>query len=193
MDLAVSYEPELLRARDQGLKVISVGALVREPLSSIISLPRAKIRTPEGPGGQDRRHRGIDYQEAYLRTILLDAGVDPASVKVRDVGFNLSPALLTKKVDAVLGAFWNYEGTDLRLRSASRAIIRVDEAGVPTYDELVLVANEGALKRDDQQAPGLHRRPRPRHARPRGRPRRGDRRPARRQPRPRPASSSARW
>ena len=151
VDLAISYEPELLRARDQGLKVISVGALVREPLTSIISLPRAKIRSPKDLEGKRVGFAGIDYQQAYLRTILLNAGVDPNSVKVRDVGFNLSPALLTKKVDAVIGAFWNYEGTDLRLRKRKPRIIKVDEAGVPTYDELVLVANESALERDDQR------------------------------------------
>ena len=148
VDLAVSYEPEVLRARDQGLKVISVGALVREPLTSIISLPAAKIRTPKDLEGKRVGYAGIDYQEAYLRTILLNAGVDPSSVKVRDVGFSLSPALLTKKVDAVIGAFWNYEGTDLRLKKRKPRIIKVDEAGVPTYDELVLVANESALERD---------------------------------------------
>ena len=148
VDLAVSYEPELLRARDQGLKVISVGALVRKPLTSIISLPAGKIRAPKDLEGKRVGYAGIDYQQAYLRTILLNAGVDPKSVKVRDVGFGLSPALLTKKVDAVIGAFWNYEGIDLKLKKRRPRIIKVDEAGVPTYDELVLVANESALKRD---------------------------------------------
>ena len=87
-------------------------------------------------------------------------------MKVRNVGFGLSPALLTKKVDAVIGAFWNYEGTDLRLKKQRPRIIRVDEAGVPTYDELVLVANESALERDGGRHAGVHRRARARHARP---------------------------
>ncbi len=70
------------------------------------------------------------------------------AVKERNVGFSLTPALLTGRVDAVLGAFWNYEGTDLRLRGKRPRIIRMEQAGVPTYDELVLVANEDALERD---------------------------------------------
>ena len=56
VDLAISYEPEVLRARDQGLNVVSVAALVQKPLTSIISLPKAKIRGPADLEGQDHRH-----------------------------------------------------------------------------------------------------------------------------------------
>ncbi len=148
VDLAISYEPEVLRARDQGLPVVSVGAIVQEPLTSIISLPKAKIRRPADLKGKTVGTAGIDYQTAYLETILAEAGVNTDDVKVRNVGFGLTPALLTGKVDAVLGAFWNYEGTDLRLRGKHPRIIRMEDAGVPTYNELVLVANEDALKGD---------------------------------------------
>ena len=151
VDLAVSYEPEVLRARDEGLKVVAVAALVRKPLTSIISLPDAGIRAPEDLKGKTVGTAGIDYQSAFLREVLLEAGVDPSTVKERNVGFALTPALLAKRVDATLGAFWNYEGTDLDLKGRDPRIIRVDDAGVPTYDELVIVANEDALERDGQR------------------------------------------
>src|SRR3954451_5825303 len=77
VDLAVSYEPEVLRARDQGLHVTSVAALVRTPLTSIISLPRAHIRRPKDLDGKRVGTAGIDYQSAYLNTIVEDAGGDP--------------------------------------------------------------------------------------------------------------------
>jgi putative hydroxymethylpyrimidine transport system substrate-binding protein len=148
VDLAISYEPEVLRARDQGLLVVAVGAVVRKPLTSIISLPKAGIRTPADLAGKTVGTAGIDYQSAYLRTILTDAGVDPSTVTERNVGFNFTPALLTGRVDATLGAFWNYEGTQLRLEGRKPRIVRMEQAGVPTYDELVLVANQSALERD---------------------------------------------
>jgi putative hydroxymethylpyrimidine transport system substrate-binding protein len=151
VDLAISYEPEVLRARDSGLHVVAVGAIVRTPLTSIISLPRARIRSPTDLKGKTVGTAGIDYQSAFLRTILLDAGVDPKTVKERNVGFGFSAALLTRKVDATLGAFWNYEGTELRLKGRRPRIIRLEKAGVPTYDELVLVANEDALERDGRR------------------------------------------
>ena len=148
VDLAISYEPELLRARDQGLNVVAVGAIVQEPLTSLISLPEAKIREPADLEGKTVGTAGIDYQSAYLQTILAEANVRPETVKERNVGFSLTPALLTGKVDAVLGAFWNYEGTELKLKGKRPRIIRMEDAGVPAYDELVLVANADALERD---------------------------------------------
>jgi putative hydroxymethylpyrimidine transport system substrate-binding protein len=138
VDLAISYEPEVLRARDDGLAVQAVGALVQAPLTSIISLPSAGIRRPEDLDGKVVGTAGIDYQSAYLDAIAKKAGAD---VEERNVGFNLTGALLAKKVDAILGGFWNYEGTDLRLRGKDPQILRIEQAGVPTYDELVIVAN----------------------------------------------------
>jgi putative hydroxymethylpyrimidine transport system substrate-binding protein len=146
-DLAISYTPEVMRARDKGAKVVAVGALVQQPLTSIMSLPDAKIAGPNDLRGKEVGTAGIDYQSAFLQAIVEDAGVDPAEVKERNVGFDLTPALLTKKVDATLGAFWNYEGTDLRLKKRDPRIIRVDQAGVPRYDELVFVANEDAVEK----------------------------------------------
>ena len=144
VDVAISYEPEVLRARDQGLDVIAVGALVQRPLTSIISLPAAGIEGPEDLSGKRVGTSGIDYQSAYLQTILERSG-RPRAREV-NVGFSLTPALLTGRVDAVLGAYWNYEGTELRLQGKEPRIIRMDEVGVPTYDELVLVASVGSLR-----------------------------------------------
>ncbi|HEX4718112.1 MAG TPA: ABC transporter substrate-binding protein [Thermoleophilaceae bacterium] len=147
VDLAVSYEPEVLRARSQGLHVVAVGALVRVPLTSIISLPKAKINSPKDLEGKTVGTAGIDYQHAYLQTILDHANVPQKSVKERNVGFNLVPALVSGKVDAILGGFWNYEAIDLAQRKKHPKVIRMEQAGVPPYDELVFVANSDALDR----------------------------------------------
>jgi putative hydroxymethylpyrimidine transport system substrate-binding protein len=86
---------------------------------------------------------GIPYQSAYLKTILAQAGV--GDVKEVNVGFNLVPAMLTKKVDATLGAFWNYEGVDLAQRGKKPTILRMERLGVPTYEELVFAARRTSL------------------------------------------------
>jgi putative hydroxymethylpyrimidine transport system substrate-binding protein len=148
VDLAISYEPELLRARDQGLHVIAVGALVQKPLTSIISLDKPAITKPAQLAGKTVGTAGIDYQSAYLQTILAAAHVDPAKVKEKNVGFNLVPTLVTGKVDAILGGYWNYEGVQLQLAKKHPHIIKLDKVGVPTYNELVLVANADGLEQE---------------------------------------------
>jgi putative hydroxymethylpyrimidine transport system substrate-binding protein len=147
-DLAISYEPELLLARDQGADLVAVGALVQKPLTSLMSIGKADIRTPQDLRGKRVGTAGIPYQSAYLKTILQTANVDPSTVKETNVGFNLTPAMLAGKVDATLGAFWNYEGVDLERRGRDPVIQRIEQLGVPTYDELVFVARRRDLDSD---------------------------------------------
>jgi putative hydroxymethylpyrimidine transport system substrate-binding protein len=147
-DLAISYEPELLLARDKGAQLVAVGALVQKPLTSLMSVGKANIRTPQDLRGKRVGTSGLPYQSAYLKTILETAGVDPASVKETNVGFNLVPAMLGGKVDATLGAFWNYEGVDLARRRRDPVIQRIEKLGVPTYSELVFVARRRDLDQD---------------------------------------------
>ncbi len=144
-DLAVSYEPELFLARDKGVELVGIGAIAQKPLTSIVALGSAQIERPSDLDGKTVGTSGIPYQSAYLKTILEKAGVDPTRVKEVNVGFNLVPALLSKKVDATLGAFWNYEGVQLARAKKDPTIIRMEQAGVPTYDELVLVADQQQL------------------------------------------------
>jgi putative hydroxymethylpyrimidine transport system substrate-binding protein len=145
-DLAISYEPELLLARAQGAELVSIGALVQKPLTSIISAGSKPIRRPAQLEGKKVGTSGIPYQDAYLRTILEQAGSDPERAKPINVGFNLVPALLTKRVDAVLGMFWNVEGVELQRRKKDPVILRMDEVGVPTYNELVIVARAADVR-----------------------------------------------
>jgi len=142
VDMAISYEPELLLARDQGLKLVSIGALVQLPLTSIIALPDKHVAHVSDLAHKRVGTAGIPYQAAELRTALTTAGVKPSTVREVNVGFNLVPAMLSGRVDATLGGFWNYEGVQLRLAHKRPTVIPVDRAGVPTYDELVLTVRE---------------------------------------------------
>lgn len=142
VDMAISYEPQLLLARDQGLKLVSIGALVQRPLTSIIALPSAHVRKVADLAGKRVGTAGIGYQTAELRTALRAAAVNPGTVQEANVGFNLVPAMLSGKVAATLGGYWNYEALQLRRMRRRPVVIPIDQAGVPTYDELVLVVRE---------------------------------------------------
>ncbi len=151
VDLAISYEPEVVLARDQGLDVVAVAALVNGPLTSLISLPDAGIEEPADLEGGTVVTAGIPYQSAYLQTILEGAGVDPDSVEEVNVGFNLQPPILSGRAEAMLGGFLNVEGVQLEAEGEDPRVVPVDELGVPPYDELVLVADGERVREDPGQ------------------------------------------
>jgi putative hydroxymethylpyrimidine transport system substrate-binding protein len=151
-DLAISYEPEVLLAREQGLDVVAIAAIVDRPLTSLIWLRKSGIRGVGDLRGKTIATAGIPYQDAYLKTILARAKLTPADVDTVNVGYGLLPALVGGRAQAMLGGFSNVEGVDLRLRGKDPVVTPVDKLGVPTYDELVLVARRDALEEDPQRA-----------------------------------------
>jgi putative hydroxymethylpyrimidine transport system substrate-binding protein len=148
VDVAISYEPEVLLAREQGLPVVAFAAMVQRPLTSLMAIAAKRVDSPRDLRGKRVGTAGIPYQSAYLQTILRRANVPRSSVKETNVGASLLPAMLSGKVDATLGAFWNVEGVELRQRGKRPTVIPVDRLGVPDYDELVLVASEDDLDQE---------------------------------------------
>ena len=149
-DLAISYEPEVLLAHEQGLDVLTVGAIVNTPLTSMIWLKKSGIGGIAGLKGKTIATAGIPYQDAYLATILARADLKPSDVKTVNVGFGLLPALVGGRAQAMLGGFRNVEGVNLRLRDKNPVVTPVNQLGVPTYDELVLLANRSRLEADPE-------------------------------------------
>ena len=149
-DLAISYAPEVVLAREKGLDVLAVAALVDTPLTSLIWLRDSRIGGIADLRGKTIATAGIPYQDAYLRTILARVDLTPEDVRVVNVGYGLLPAIVGGRADAMLGGFRNVEGVDLRLRGRRPVVTPVDQLGVPTYDELVLVAQREALEEDPE-------------------------------------------
>ena len=150
-DLAITYEPEVALAREQGLDVVAVGALVDRPLTSLIWLRESGIKGVSGLKGKTVATAGIPYQEAFLKTILARVHLSPEDVKAVNVGFGLIPALAGGSAQAMLGGYRNVEGVDLRERGKAPVVTPVDQLGVPTYDELVFVANREKLEEDPEK------------------------------------------
>src|SRR3954468_19756844 len=149
VDLGISYEPELFFAQQEQAPVVAVAAIVPRALNSLIARGDGGIRTLGDLRGRTIGEDGSKSTAAYLDTMLRSAGLDPANdVKRVDVGFNLVPALLSKKVDAIIGAFQNIEGAQLAARGVDPVVLPVDEHGVPRHGELVLIANRDRLRDD---------------------------------------------
>jgi putative hydroxymethylpyrimidine transport system substrate-binding protein len=146
-DLAVSYEPEVFLAAAKKLPIKVVAAVVPRPLNSLIAIEQ-QVRSVRDLRGRSVGITGVPSDYATLDTALRSAGLSRKDVKVVNVGYNLLPALLAHRVDAVLGVYRNVEGIQLSQRGLHPTVIPVDRAGVPTYDELVLVASAKRLAAD---------------------------------------------
>jgi putative hydroxymethylpyrimidine transport system substrate-binding protein len=134
-DLAVVSEPDLLLARDRGASVVAIAALVRSPLDALISIaphPVTKLTQLEGATVAAPQ---TPLAAAELDTVLRGAGVAPTSVKRIDAGTDPTRALLARTAAASLGT-WN--GDALRLAHHQPSVIKVDDAGVPTYSRYVI-------------------------------------------------------
>ena len=139
VDLAVSYEQEVFFAAAKKLPVEAVAAVVPVPLNSFMSIEPG-VKKLGDLRGKTIGITGVPSDDATLKS----AGLW-GHVKVVSVGYNLVPALLSHRVDAVLGTYRNVEGIQLAQRGLHPTVIPVDRAGVPTYDELVLVASKTRL------------------------------------------------
>lgn len=145
VDAAISYEPDVLLARNQNIPLVSVAAIVQRPLTAIVSVGSQRITDPQDLRGKTVGTSGVPYQSAFLQTIIKHAGVPARTVKEVNVGEGLVPAMVSGRVNATLGAYWNYEAIELAQLHKHPNVIHMDQAGVPTYDELVLVVRKGTI------------------------------------------------
>jgi putative hydroxymethylpyrimidine transport system substrate-binding protein len=144
-DFTISYETDVLLARAQGLPVVSIAALVQHPLNSIMTLQSSGITDPSMLKGKTIGITGVPSDEALLKTVLATVDLSMDDVETVNVGYDLMPALLGKRVDAVIGAYGVHEGILAAQQGQPVNIIQVEKYGVPDYYELVLVTSEDMI------------------------------------------------
>lgn len=140
-DLAVSYQPQLHLQVSEGLPLARVGTLVATPLSCLLVLKDGPIKTPADLKGKKIGYSVAGVEEALLGTVLNTHGVKLDDVELINVNFSLSPALMSGQVDAVIGAFRNFELNQMDIEKEPGRCFYLEEEGVPAYDELIYVAN----------------------------------------------------
>ena len=109
-DIAVSYQPQLHLQVDQGLPLARIGTLVATPLDMpAVARPTGRCRRSRTSRAARSATRSAALEEALLGTMLDTAGLKLDDVQLVNVNFALSPALMSGQVDAVIGAFRNFE------------------------------------------------------------------------------------
>ena len=143
-DFAVMDINDFGIARERGLNLVAIAAIVQRPLASVIARDRDEIQTPADLSGKTVGVTGVPSDDAVLDTVLRASGVDAGDVRRVTIGFNAVAQLAAGQIDAA-PAFWNAEGVQLKELGIPTREFRVDEFGAPRYPELVLVARDERL------------------------------------------------
>ena len=149
-EFGISYQPDLLLARSEGIPVVAVHSIVKTPLNSIMTLGDSGIDNPSKLKNKTIGYPGIPLNVGILSSILEEQSLTIDDVELVDVGFDLVPALLSERVDAIIGAFWSHESILIELEGREVNILKFEEWGIPKYHELVLVTSEEYLKNNEE-------------------------------------------
>ena len=144
-DLAISYQPQLTVQAAEGLPLVRIATLVATPLNSLVTLRDGPIKSIADLKGKKIGFSVGGFEDALLKAMLEKHGLKLTDVQLINVNFTLSPALLAGRVDAVIGAFRNFELNQLDIEGKPGRAFYVEEEGVPAYDELIVVANKARV------------------------------------------------
>ncbi len=142
-DLAITYQPQLHVQVAQGLPLVRIATLAETPLNALVALRDGPVKTIADLKGKTVGFSVGGFEDAVLAAMLKTQGLSLADVKLVNINFALSPSLFAGKVDAVIGAFRNFELNQMDIEGRPGIAFYPEENGVPAYDELVLVAQKG--------------------------------------------------
>jgi len=145
-DIAVSYQPQHYLHVDQGLPLVRIATLVATPLNTLVVLADSDIKNLAQLKGKTVGYSIGGFETVILKVMLESQGLSLDTVKLVNVNFSLSPSLFSKSTDAVIGAFRNFELNQMDIEGRPGRAFYVEEYGIPSYDELILVARRDDIK-----------------------------------------------
>ena len=148
-DIAVSYQPQLHLQVQEGLPLVRIGTLVATPLNSLVVLADGPVQSIADLKGRKIGFSVGGFEEALLGGMLEKHGLELGDVELVNVNFSLSPALIAGQVDAVIGAFRNFELNQMDIVGHPGRAFFPEEEGVPAYDELIYVAHRDNIERPE--------------------------------------------
>jgi len=147
-DLAISYQPQLHLQIENGLPLRRVGTLVATPLNCLLVLEDGPIETTADLAGRKVGFSVSGVEEVLLSTILGQHGLTLDDIELVSVNWSLSPSLMSGQVDAVIGAYRNFELNQMEIEGVPGRCFYIEEEGIPAYDELIYVANPDRMDAD---------------------------------------------
>ena len=147
-ELAISYQPQLHLQVAEGLPLVRVGTLVATPLNCLLVLADGPVKSIADLRGGKVGFSVAGVEEALLKNILERNGVGLDEIDLVNVNWSLSPSLMSGQVDAVIGAFRNFELNQMDIEGVKGRCFYLEEEGLPAYDELIYIANRDSMNKD---------------------------------------------
>ena len=147
-DIAISYQPQLHMQIHEGLPVTRIGTLVATPLNCLLVLEDGPIKNLSDLKGKKIGYSISGMEQALLSAILKKAKVNKNDVEYINVNWSLSPSLMSKQVDAVIGAYRNFELNQMKIEGVKGRCFYIEEEGVPPYDELIFIVNNKNIDKE---------------------------------------------
>jgi putative hydroxymethylpyrimidine transport system substrate-binding protein len=144
-EIAVSYQPQLHIQAAEGLPLVRFGTLVATPLNTLVALESGPIKSIADLKGRKVGYSVGGFEDALLGAMLKKHGLSLSDVELINVNFSLSPSIISGQVDAVIGAFRNFELNQMDIVGQPGRAFFVEEEGVPPYDELIYIAHKDNL------------------------------------------------
>ncbi|MGG7567971.1 ABC transporter substrate-binding protein [Rhodovulum sp. DZ06] len=147
-DIAVSYQPQLHLQVHEGLPLKRIGTLVATPLNCLLVLADSGYESPADLKGKKIGYSVAGVEEALLGAVLNPHGFGVEDIELVNVNWSLSPSIMSGQVDAVIGAFRNFELNQMEIEGVEGRCFYLEEEGLPAYDELIYVANVETVDMD---------------------------------------------
>ncbi|GFZ29613.1 ABC transporter substrate-binding protein [Clostridium zeae] len=148
-DLAISYPKQVILARGENIPVKSVGAIVRSPLNQLMVRKDSGVKTLKDLEGKKVGYASFDIDKETVKAMVTAAGADASKVDFVDVGYDLMPAMETKRVDAIIGGYINHEKLLLEKEGIELITFNPVDYGVANSYELAFIASEDGLKNNN--------------------------------------------
>jgi putative hydroxymethylpyrimidine transport system substrate-binding protein len=143
-DLTITYQPQLIIQSSQGLPLVRIASLIDKPLNCLIVRKDSHIQNIAELKGKRIGYTSHVEGTLALGALLQKKGLTLKDVQPINVQYNLTQALLTNKLDAVINVMRNVEPLQMEFAGRPVEIFPVESA-IPSYDELVIVTRRNKL------------------------------------------------
>jgi len=141
-DIAITYEPDFIEQVDQGLPLVQLATLIDKPLACLTVLQESPLHSIRDLKGKQIGYSTGSVTDIVLKTMLEKNGIHADDFHAINLHYDLTEALLSKKIDAVSGMIRTYEIIQMDLAGHPARIFLPEQNGVPTYSELIFVVNK---------------------------------------------------